>query len=65
MVITQIIIDEVTQDLPTDRTHNGLIEIEVRAEAEMKVMAMISLEVEVEMEIKGKERSPGLDQIQG
>ena len=65
VVIIQIIIDEVTRDLTTDRTHNGLIEIEVRVEVEMKIMAMISLEVEVEIEIKGEERSPGLDQIQG
>ena len=65
VVITQIIIDEVTRDLTTDRTHNGLIEIEVRVEVEMKIMAMISLEVEVEIEIKGEEKNPGLDLIQG
>ena len=65
MVIAQIIIDKVTQDLTTDRTHNGLIEIEVRVEVEMKIMAMISLEVEAEIEIKGEERNPGLDLIQG
>ena len=65
LVITQIIIDKVTRDLTTDRTHNGLIEIEVRIELEMKIMAMISLEVEVEIEIKGEERNPGLDLIQG
>ena len=43
MVITQIIIDEVTRDLTTDRTHNGLLEIEVRVEVEMKILAMIKL----------------------
>ena len=64
VVITQIIIDEVPQDLTTDRTHYRLIEIEVRVEVEMKIMAMISLEVEVEIEIKGEERNPGLDLIQ-
>ena len=65
MVITQIIIDEVTRDLTTDRTHHGLLEIEVRVEVEMKILAMMKLEVEVEIEIKGEERSPGLDLIQG
>ena len=65
VVITQIIIDEVTRDLTTDRTHNGLIEIEARVEVEMKIMAMISLEVEVRIEIKGGERNPDLDLIQG
>ena len=65
VVITHITIDEVTQDLTTDGTHNGLLEIEVRVEVEMKIMAMINLEVEVEIEIKGEERSPGLDLIQG
>ena len=65
VVITQIIIDEVTQDLTTDRTHNGLLEIEVRVEVEMKILAMIRLEVEIEIEIKGEERNPCLDLIQG
>ena len=65
VVITQIIIDKVTQDLTTDRTHNGLIEIEVRVEVEMKIMAMISLEVEAEIEIKGEESNLDLDLIQG
>ena len=65
VVITQIIIDKVTQDLTTDRTHNGLIGIEVRVEVEMKIMAMISSEVEVEIEIKGEERNPDLDLIRG
>ena len=65
VVITQITIDEVTQDLTTDRTHSGLMEIEVRVEVEMKIMAMIGLEVEAEIEIKGEERNLGLDLIQG
>ena len=65
VVITQTIIEEVTRDLTTDRTHNGLLEIEVRVEVEMKIMVMINLEVEVEIEIKGEERSPCLDLIQG
>ena len=65
VVITQIIIDEVTQDLTTDRPHNGLLEIEVKVEVEMKIMAMINLEVEVEIEHKGEEMSPDLDLIQG
>ena len=42
VVITQIIIDEVTRDLTSDRPHNGLLEIEVRVEVEMKIMAMIN-----------------------
>ena len=65
VVITQIIIDKVTRDLTTDRTHNGLLEIEVRVEVEMKIMAMINLEVEVEIETKGEETNPDLDLIQG
>ena len=65
VVITQIIIDKVTRDLTTDRTHSGLIEVEVRVQLEMKIMAMIHLEVEAEIEIKGEERNLGLDLIQG
>ena len=64
VVITQIIIDKVTRDLTTDRTHNGLIVLEVRVEVEMKIMAMIGLEVQAEIEIKGEERNLGLDLIQ-
>ena len=65
VVITQITTDGVIQDLTTDRTHNGLLEIEVRVEVEMKTMAMTNLEVEVEIEIRGEERNTGLDLIKG
>ena len=65
VVITQIIIDEVTRDITTDRPHNGLLEIEVKVEVETKIMAMINLEVEVEIEHEGEEMGPDLDLVQG
>ena len=64
VVIIQIITEEVMQDHPRDKTHNGLLETEVKVEVEMKIMAMIILEVEVEIELKGEEKILGLDLIQ-
>ena len=62
VVITQITIDEVTQDPITDKTPNGLLEIEVKVGIEMRI---ITLEVEVEIEIIEEENNPGLDPTPG